>query len=145
MPGVSVNAYGFEKSSFVASLAIPEHEEEFGEKRRSFYSEHQQPDQTTQEVFFRRQMKQMLQESSLRHLLSVDEAKVDLLLPQAEPQVRGNLLKEMLSQAIHAKKFDRALALLSRTPSKEWLPRGFPHGEATVLMLDLSAERDVDG
>jgi hypothetical protein len=130
--------------SFTASLAIPEHEEEFGERRRKFYSEHQQPDEATQEAFFKLQMKQMLQESVLMHLLSIDETKVDLLLPRAEPRVRGSLLKELIAQATREKKFDRALALLRQTPSKEWLPYGFPYGEATLLMLGLPAERDVD-
>jgi hypothetical protein len=50
----------------------------------------------------------------------------------------------MISQATSAKKYDRALALLSRTPSKEWFPGGFPYSGATQLMIDLPPERDQD-
>jgi hypothetical protein len=130
--------------SFTATLAIPEHEEEIRERKRNFYSEDQQPDQATREEVFKLQMKHLLQESALRHLVNVDEAKVDSLLPQAEAQVRGKLFREMISQATHAKKFDRAQELLSRTVSKEWMPSGFPYGEATLLMLALPPERDVN-
>jgi hypothetical protein len=95
------------------------------------------------ESFFKRQMKQTLQRSALSHLLAIDEAKVESLLLEAEPHVRSTLLIRMISQARSAKKFDRALELLSRITSiepKAW----FPYDEATQLMLDLPPERDRD-
>jgi hypothetical protein len=130
--------------SFTATLSIPENEEEIRQRKRRFALEGEQPDEATMESIYNLQMKQTLQESALRHLLTADEAKVESLLPGAEPDVRARLLNRMISQATSAQKYDRALALLSRTPSKEWFPNGFPYGEATQLMLDLPPERDQD-
>ena len=130
--------------SFTATLSIPENEEEIRQRERRFALEGEHPDEATMESIYNLQMKQTLQESALRHLLTVDDAKVESLLPGAEPDVRARLLNRMISQATTAKKYDRALALLSRTPSKEWFPSGFPYGEATQLMLDLPPERDQD-
>jgi hypothetical protein len=130
--------------SFTATLSIPENQEEIDQRRRRFRLAGEQPDEATMESILNLQTKQRLQESALRHLLTVDEAKVESLLPGAEPDIRAGLLNRMISQATRAKKYDRALALLSRTPSKEWFPGGFPYGQATQLMLDLPPERDQD-
>ena len=130
--------------SFTATLAIPEHEEEFNEKRRRLFSQHHQPDPSALEQLFILQEKHTLQTSALKHLLGVDEAKLESLLPQAAPVVRADLLKEATAHAVRAKKFDHALVLLRKSTSKDWLPYGFPYGEATRLMLDLPSERDVD-
>jgi len=130
--------------SFIATLAIPETQEEVEERERRFLRNSEQPDEATQESRFNLQMKNTLQGSALRHLLAIDEVKVDSLLPQAEPEVRAGLMQQMISQATTAKKFDRALELLSRTPSKEWFPRMFPFREATQLMLELPPDREQD-
>ncbi len=53
--------------------------------------------------------------SSLRHLLKIDAAKVESLLPQAVPMVRGTLLEMMIADATTAKALDRALNLLNQT------------------------------
>jgi hypothetical protein len=131
--------------SFIATLSMPETQEEVDNRERSFFLEHQQPDEATEESRFNLQMKQTLQGSALGQLLTIDEAKVDSLLPQAEPDVRADLIRSMISQETSAKKFDRAQELLSRTPSKEWFsPDGFPFREATELMLALPPDREKD-
>jgi hypothetical protein len=130
--------------SFTATLSMPESQEEVDQRERRFIQNSEQFDQATRELMFNLQMKQTLQESALYHLFTIDEAKVDSLLPQAEPEARANLLGSMISQAISAKKFDRALELLSRTTSKESFPRPFPFRQATQLMLDLPPEREKD-
>jgi hypothetical protein len=130
--------------SFIATLAIPETQEEVEQRERRFFRNREQPDEATQESRFNVQMKKTLQRSSLRHLLTIDEVKVDSLLPQAEPDVRSGLMDQMISQATSTKKFDRALELLSRTPSKEWFPQMFPFREATQLMLELPPDREKD-
>jgi len=130
--------------SFTATLSIPETQEEVDQRWRRFFRNGERPDEATQESRFNLQMKKMLQGSALRHLLPIDEAKVDSLLPQAEPDVRAGLIHQMISQATSAKKFDRALELLSRTPSREWFPEMFPFREATQLVLDLPPEREKD-
>jgi hypothetical protein len=76
-------------------------------------------------------MKQMLQESALRHLLNVEEAKVDSLLPKAEPEVKAILLKEMTSQAARGKKFDRALPHFYMD---EKIEAGQPHSKQTASL-----------
>jgi hypothetical protein len=129
--------------SFTATLSIPENQEEINQSRRRFALQHEQPDQATQESFFNLQMKETLQRSALSHLLAIDEAKVESLLPKAEPHGRSVLLNRMISQARSAKKYDRAVELLSRIASiasKGW----FPYDEATQLMLDLPPERNQD-
>jgi len=130
--------------SFTATLAIPETQEEVDQRRRRFFRNGEQPDEATQESRFNLETKKTLQRSALSHLLTIDEAKVDSLLPQAEPDVRAGLMSSMISQATSAKKFDRALELLSRTPSKAWFSHGFPFHEATQLMLDLPPHREQD-
>lgn len=130
--------------SFLATLAIPETQEEIQQREFTFLRSREQPDEATEESRFNLQMKEALQRSALRHLLTMDETKVDSLLRQAEPDVRAGLLEEMISQATTAKKFDRALELLSRTESKEYYPRMFPFREATQLMLELPPDREQD-
>jgi hypothetical protein len=130
--------------SFTATLAIPETEEEVEERESRFFRNSEQPDEATRESRFNLQMKNTLQGSALRHLLAIDEVEVDSLLPQAEPDVRAGLMQQMISEATTAKKFDRALELLSRTPSKDWFPRMFPFREATQLMLELPPDREQD-
>jgi hypothetical protein len=130
--------------AFTATLTIPETQEEVDQRERRFFRNGEHPDEATQDSRFILQMKQTLQRSALSHLLTIDEAKVDSLLPQAEPDVRAGLMHEMISQATNAKRFDRALELLSRAPSKEWFPRMFPFHEATQLMLELPPEREKD-
>jgi hypothetical protein len=122
--------------SFTATLAMPENEDIW----RRFPSQGERMDQATREGIYNLETKQRLQEAALNALLSVDESKVESLLSQAEPEVRANLLSWMISRAISAKNFDRALELLSREPSKE----NFPYNEATQLMLELPPERDTD-
>jgi hypothetical protein len=126
--------------SFTATLAMPENGEEIGQRMQSFVSEGERPDQATMQALYNLETKRRLQESALTHLLTVDEAKVESLLPQAEPDVRSTLLSWMISRATSARKFDRALELLNRAHAKE----NFPYGEATQLMLALPAERDTD-
>jgi len=124
--------------SFTATLSIPESQEEISQKTRRVASEGERPDQATMESIFNLETKRRLQESALTHLLTVDEATVESLLPRAEPDVRATLLSWMISRATSAKKLDRALELLNR--AKE----NFPYGEATQLMLALPAKRDTD-
>ena len=126
--------------SFTATLSIPESQEEVDQRRRRFALAREKPDEATTESILNLQTKQGLQESALRHLLTVDEAKVESLLPRAEPNVRASVFSWMLSRAIDAKKFDRALALLGQIPSRV----RFPYGQATQLMLNLPPERDQD-
>jgi hypothetical protein len=131
-------------NSFISTLAIPETQEEVEQRDWTFLWNREQPDEATQESRFNLQMKEALQQSALRHLLTIDETKVDSLLPQAEPDVRAGLMQQMIDQATTAKKFDRALELLSRAPSKEWFPSRFPFREATQLMLELPPDREQD-
>lgn len=126
--------------SFTATLVMLENDEEISQRMHRFVSEGEQIDQATLEALYNLETKQRLQEAALNALLTVDESKVESLLPQAEPEVTATLLRCMVSSATSAKKFDRALELLSREPSKT----NFPYGEATQLMLELPAERDTD-
>ncbi len=80
-----------------------------------------------------------LQLSALRDLVRVDEKQVVSLLPQADPDVRSNLLSEMISRAAETREFDKAMSLLMQSPLE-----GFPYDAATRLMLDLPPERDAD-
>jgi len=130
--------------AFTATLAIPETQQEVEQRERRFWQNREQPDEATLESHFNLQVKNTLQSSALRQLLTIDETKLDSLLPEAEPDVRAGLMEEMISQATTAKKFDRALELLTRAPSKEWFPLMFPFREAIQLMLELPPERDED-
>ena len=126
--------------SFTATLAMPETEEEIGQRTQRFVSAGERVDQATLEALYNLETKERLQEAALNALLRVDESKVESLLSQAEPEVRATLLGSMVSRAITAKKFDRALELLNREPSKQ----NFPYSEATQLMLELPPERHTD-
>ncbi|HXY51733.1 MAG TPA: hypothetical protein VEI01_19960 [Terriglobales bacterium] len=125
--------------SFTATLAMPENQEEINQRVQLFASD-DRLDQVTMEALYNLETKRRLQEFALTDLLIVDEAKVESLLPQAEPDVRANLLIWMISRATTGKRLDRAVELLNRVPPKE----NFPYGEATQLMLALPAERDTD-
>src|SRR5215469_17015336 len=130
--------------AFTATLAIPETQQEVEQRERRFWQNREQRDEATLESHFNLQVKNALQISALRQLLTIDETKVDSLLPEAEPYVRAGLMQEMISQATTAKRFDRALELLRRAPSKEWFPGMFPFREATQLMLELPPDREQD-
>jgi hypothetical protein len=93
--------------SFTVTLAIPETQEEVNQRERRFFRNGEQPDEATQESRFNLQMKKTLQGSALRHLVTIDEAKVESLLPKAEPDVRAGLMHQMISLATSARKFDR--------------------------------------
>jgi hypothetical protein len=122
--------------SFAATLAMPENEDIWQRVPKNG----ERMDPTTREAIYNLETKRRLQEVALTQLLTVDESKVESLLSQAEPEVRANLFTWMISRAIHAKKFDRALQLLSGDLSKE----NFPYKEATQLMLELPPEHDTD-
>jgi hypothetical protein len=113
--------------SFNATLAMPESEDVW----QRVPSHGERMDQTTREGIYNLETKQRLQEAALNALLTVDESKVESLLPEAEPQVRQNFLRYMISGAISAKKFDRALELLKSELPKE----RFPYNEATQPMI----------
>ena len=61
--------------SFTATLSIPENQEEIDQRRRRFRLAGEQPDEATMESISNLQMKETLQESALRHLLTVDDAE----------------------------------------------------------------------
>ena len=96
-------------------------------------------DQRMRASYANLEAKQRLQTDSLIHLLAEDERKAESLLPQAEPDVRTSVRDEMITKALAAKKLDHALNLI-----KQSSPKGFPYGEATNLMLELSPERDFE-
>jgi hypothetical protein len=123
--------------SFTATLLIPEKEEDIA--RRSASEDGFSHDQPWFESFSRVRNKRRLQQSALMHLLSVDEAKTELLLDLAEPRVRAPILSTIISKAVGARNYDHALELLNRVP-----PSGFPYGEATQLVLTLPPSRDTD-
>ena len=114
--------------AFLNTVAIPETEEGLTEETRA----HTGFDQGMRASLANLEAKQTLQTDSLTHLLTEDERKAESLLPQAEPRVRTELLCQMISKAIIAKKLGRALNLLRQSPAE-----GFPYGEATNLMLEL--------
>jgi hypothetical protein len=122
--------------SFAATLAMPENEDIW----QRVPSQGGRLDQETREALYNLETKRRLQEVALTQLLSVDELKAESLLPQSEPEVRAEFFSWMISRAIHAKKFDRALQLLGGDLSKE----NFPYKEATQLMLELPPEHDTD-
>ncbi len=122
--------------SFAATLAMPENEDIW----QRVASQRGPLDQETREALNNLETKQRLQEVALTQLLSVDELKAESLLLQSEPEVRADLLSWMISRAIDAKKFDRALQILRADLSKE----NFPYKDATQLMLELPPEHDTD-
>jgi hypothetical protein len=114
--------------AFLNSVTIPDTEESFEQQA----SADKRFDQQMQASFANLEVKRNLQTDSLTHLLAEDERKVESLLPQSEPTVRTELLGQMISNAVGAKKLDRALNLLKQSPHD-----GFPYSEATNLMLEL--------
>jgi hypothetical protein len=119
--------------AFSTTLAIPDTEESI-----AHWGADTTADQTTLASLANLEAKQFLQTDALTDLLAEDEAKVQSLLPQAEPFVRGEVVDEIIARAIAAKKLDRALNVLKQAPPDE-----FPYGEATNLMLELPAVRDA--
>jgi hypothetical protein len=113
-------------SAFLNSVAIPDTEEDLERQARVDMGLDQLVSATNVET------KRILQTNSLTHLLAEDERKVESLLPQAEPSVKTELLRQMISDAVAAKKLGQALNLVKQSPRK-----GFPYGEATNLMLEL--------
>jgi hypothetical protein len=123
--------------SFTATLQIPEKEEDFA--RTAASGDQLLGDEAGLESHYRLETKRELQQSILRHLLSVDEARAQSLLDLAEPSIRAPILSTIISRAVSGKNYNRALELLNRVP-----PSGFPYGEATELMLTLPPSRDTD-
>jgi|HubBroStandDraft_6_1064221.scaffolds.fasta_scaffold59925_1 hypothetical protein len=121
--------------AFLNSVTIPDTEESFEQQARA----DKRFDQRMQASFANLEVKRNLQTDSLTHLLAEDERKVESLLPQAEPTVRTELLGQMISNAVAAKKLDRALNLLKQSPHE-----GFPYSEATNLMLELPPTREAE-
>jgi hypothetical protein len=115
--------------AFLNSVAIPDTEEDLERQARADTGLDQRASET----------KRILQTDSLTHLLAEDERKVESLLPQAEPSVRTELLRQMIPDAVAAKKLDQALNLLKRSPHE-----GFPYGEATNLMLELPPASEIE-
>ncbi len=124
-------------AAFNATLEIPVHEEDLRAREDSFSQS--APDPSLRKMGIDLDVKQRLQEDSLRDLLLLNEAKVQELLPQAEPYVHSLILGSMLSRAIDAKNYDRAITLLNQIPAAD-----FPYPSATDLMLKLPASRDAD-
>ncbi len=122
--------------SFAATLAMTETEDIW----QRVASQGERLDQETREALYKLETKQRLQEVALTQLLSVDELKAESLLPQSEPEVRADLVGSIVSHETAAKKFDRAISLLSRFASDD----RFPYREATELMLALPPTRDAD-
>jgi hypothetical protein len=81
-----------------------------------------------------------LQLSALHNLVRIDENQVVSLLPQADPEVRSDLLSKMIFRASETRNFDKAISLLRQSP----LGEGFPYDAATQLVLALPPERDAD-
>ena len=121
--------------AFLNSLAIPDTEEDLEGQARADTG----LDQRMRASFANLEAKRSLQTDSLTHLLAEDERKVESLLPQAEPSVRTDLLRQMISDAVAAKKLDQALNFLKRSPHE-----GFPYGEATNLMLELPPASEAE-
>lgn len=82
-----------------------------------------------------------LQESILRALLTLDQATVEELLPQAMPAYRRSIEEEIIRRAVKAKQFDRALDLLYRSAREG---DEFPYDAATQYLLALPPERAAD-
>jgi hypothetical protein len=114
--------------SFTTTLLIPEQEDE---------THRPPPEDKALESFSRLESKLVLQQSALDHLAAVNERLAESILGKAEPSVRAHVLQTIASGAVTAKKYSRALALLSQMPST-----GFPYEVATNLMLALPSARD---
>ena len=118
--------------AFINTLAIPDTEEDSARLDTAF-------DQRMRVSMANLESKRNLQTDALTDLLAADELKVEALLPQAEPSVRGDVLSRIISKAVEAKKLDKALNLLRQAPSEQ-----FPYGEATNLMLQLPSVRETE-
>lgn len=121
--------------AFLNTTAIPDTEESLEQQSRAGtgFDERMRLSLANLEV------KRTLQADTLTDLLTEDERKVESLLPEAEPSVRTDLLDQMISKAVAAKKLDRALSLLRQSPHE-----GFPYGEATNLILELPATHESE-
>ena len=85
-------------------------------------------------------IKNELQTSILKKLLSVQEKNAETLLSQADPNVQRVLASDRIASAISRKDFDRALALMEQVP-----PDGtYPYELGTQIMLGLPRERTAD-
>ncbi len=84
--------------AFLNSVAIPSTEEELEQRAQADTGF----DERTQASFANLEAKRILQTDSLTHLLAEDERKVESLLHQAEPSVRTELLRQMISDAVAA-------------------------------------------
>ena len=122
-------------TAFMATLAMPETEERVAQE-----TDAGEPKDQLIASLTRLDTKEQLQTDALRNLLSIDDAKVESLLPQAEPRVRGTLFNMMVLQAVDTGNLDTALRLLNQ------LPQGsiFAYGAATKLMLELPQNREAD-
>ena len=122
--------------AFLNSIAIPDTEEDLERQARADTGfDHQRMRASVANL----ETKRNLQTESLTHLLAEDQRKVESLLPQAEPSVRTDLLRQMISDAVAAKKLNQALNLLKRSPRER-----FPYGEATNLMLELPPASEAE-
>jgi hypothetical protein len=119
----------------MATLAMPETEEQITQEKDAGEPRDQLIASVTS-----LNTKEQLQTDALRNLLSIDAAKVESLLPQAEPRVRGTLFDVMVSRAVDTGKPDIALRLLNQMPQGSI----FPYGAATKLMLELPQNREPD-
>ena len=125
-------------AAFNATLEIRVHDDDLRAHADSS-SLQSAPDPTVMKMGMDLDNKQRLQTDSLRDLLPLNEAKVQELLPQAEPYVRGLIFGTMLKRAIAGKNFDRAITLLNQIPAEN-----FPYPTATDLMLQMPNSRDAD-
>jgi len=123
-------------NAFTASLEIPESEKQNEEQWGTYEGS---PDPAVVTARTNLETKNQLQISALADLLTVDEAKAESLLRLSEPMVRQLLSVQIISDAAHARQFDRALSFLNQLPADQ----GFPYGAATELMLGLPPERNV--
>ncbi len=125
-------------AAFNATLEIPVHEEDIRALADSS-SPQSTPDPSVMKLGMDIDVKHRMQDDALGDLLPLNEARVQELLPQAEPYVRSLILGNMLNRAIAAKAFDRAITLLTEIPAAD-----FPYPTATDLMLKLPTSRDAD-
>jgi hypothetical protein len=122
--------------AFTATLMIPEREEDvLARQRRNDPSDEDAMRAARANI----ETKNHLQTTVLTQLLAKDEARVQSLLPQAEPGVRNILLNRMISKAVEERRLNRALTLLKQSPQQQ-----FPYGAATSLMLELTSSQEVE-
>ncbi|HET9364980.1 MAG TPA: hypothetical protein VFP71_08255, partial [Candidatus Angelobacter sp.] len=85
-------------------------------------------------------LKTDLQLRILDAIYSKNPQAVNELLPSAEPQARINIQSRILQRLVESKKYEEALALVSRL---SYSP-DFPYRAAAELMVALPADRDLD-